>query len=125
MGIDGQECGIYHMKWNHKNHAIGCEAGVVYIAKHTDISVFKIGSTIKATRQGIQDRLNSLRRNYGQTYEFWFAIQSSCAKGMEKIIHDALKDKQVDTEMFVLSKDDINELATIREFDGKPVKVWR
>lgn len=33
--------------------------------------------------------------------------------------------RQIDTEMFVLSQEDINELATIQEFDGKLVKVWR
>lgn len=123
--MDKKKCGIYHMKWNHKNHAIGCEPGVVYVAKHKDISVFKIGSTIKATRQGIKDRLNDLRRNYGQEYEYWFAIQSSCAKGLEKAIHDALRDKQVDTEMFSLSQSDINNLAAISEFNGKPAKSWR
>lgn len=113
--MNNQTCKVYH--W--------CKPGVVYIAKHQDVSIYKIGCTTKATRQAIIDRLGSLRRTWGQQYNFCFTVESACAKGLERAIHEHLRDKQVDTEMFSLSDEDLQEIAMISTFEGKPTRSWR
>lgn len=101
-----------------------CVSGFVYVARG-DSGMVKIGYTGKIKWIGV--RLEQSRHQYGMGFTLLFALQTHCARQMERRIHSIVKDRRVSVEsgreLFALMDYELLHLSRIVTFAEHPVTL--